>query len=161
MTDSPHEALAQPLTAAGVLFFDEENRILLVKPTYKPGWEIPGGYLHEGETPSEGAAREVREELGITAPIGRLLVADWAPYPAEGDKFLFVFDGGILPAAELDRITVDQVEIGAHSFHHVDQLDALLIPRLARRVHAAYAARAQGETAYLEHGAPHAQPGIL
>ncbi|MFJ1932733.1 NUDIX domain-containing protein [Kitasatospora sp. NPDC088160] len=161
MTDSPHEALAQPRTAAGVLFFDEENRILLVKPTYKPGWEIPGGYLHAGETPSEGAAREVAEELGITPPVGRLLVADWAPHPAEGDKLLFVFDGGILPAAELDRITVDQVEIGEHSFHHVDQLDALLIPRLARRVHAAYAARTQGETAYLEHGAPHAQPGIL
>lgn len=94
VTDSPHEALARPRTAAGVLFFDEEDRILLVKPTYKPGWEIPGGYLHEGETPSEGAAREVKEELGITPPIGRLLVADWAPHPAEGDKLLFVFDGG-------------------------------------------------------------------
>ncbi|BBA98404.1 hypothetical protein RVR_4568 [Actinacidiphila reveromycinica] len=42
---------------------------------YKPGWEIPGGYLHPGETPSEGAARELKE-LGLTTPIGRLHVAD-------------------------------------------------------------------------------------
>ncbi|WP_406088703.1 NUDIX domain-containing protein [Kitasatospora purpeofusca] len=154
MSDSQaHEVVAQPRTAAGVLFFDGDDRVLLVKPTYKPGWDIPGGYLHAGETPSEGAAREVKEELGITPPIGRLLVADWAPHPIEGDKLLFVFDGGILPADELDRITVDPVEIGEYAFHTAEQLDALLIPRLARRIHAAYAARTQSETVYLEHGA--------
>ncbi|MFD0272364.1 NUDIX domain-containing protein [Kitasatospora sp. NPDC127111] len=153
MNDSqPHEVVAQPRTAAGVLFFDEDDRVLLVKPTYKPGWEIPGGYLHAGETPSEGAAREVKEELGITPPIGRLLVADWAPHPTEGDKLLFVFDGGILTADELAHITVDQVEIGEYAFHTTDQLDALLIPRLARRVHAACASKVQSETIYLEHG---------
>nr|WP_308222305.1 NUDIX hydrolase [Kitasatospora sp. A2-31] len=137
------DAVARPRTAAGVLLFDEADRVLLVKPTYKPGWEIPGGYLHPGETPSEGAAREVKEELGITPPIGRLLVADWAPHPTEGDKLLFVFDGGVLPADEFDRITVDQVEIGEHAFHTTDQLAACLIPRLARRVHVACVARAQ------------------
>nr|WP_053648691.1 NUDIX hydrolase [Streptomyces sp. XY431] len=150
--DAP-EAVAQPRTAAGVLFFDEADRVLLVKPTYKPGWEIPGGYLHPGETPTEGAAREVKEELGITPPIGRLLVADWAPHPTEGDKLLFIFDGGVLPTDELDRISVDQVEIGEYAFHATDQLDELLIPRLARRVHAACDARAQSATVYLEHGA--------
>ncbi|MFH8380145.1 NUDIX domain-containing protein [Kitasatospora sp. NPDC018058] len=155
MSDSQsQEVVAQPRTAAGVLFFDADNRVLLVKPTYKPGWEIPGGYLHAGETPSEGAAREVKEELGITPPIGRLLVADWAPHPAEGDKLLFVFDGGVLPADELNRIAVDQVEIAEYAFHPSEQFDALLIPRLGRRVHAACAARAQSETVFLENGAP-------
>ncbi|MFD7908615.1 NUDIX domain-containing protein [Kitasatospora sp. NPDC059747] len=152
----PHEVVAQPRTAAGVLFFDEDDHVLLVKPTYKPGWEIPGGYLHAGETPSEGAAREVKEELGITPPIGRLLVADWAPHPTEGDKLLFVFDGGVLPADELDHITVDQVEIGEYAFYTTDQLEELLIPRLARRVHAACGARTQSATVYLEHGATRA-----
>jgi 8-oxo-dGTP diphosphatase len=29
--------------SAGALFFDEQGRLLIVKPTYKDGWEIPGG----------------------------------------------------------------------------------------------------------------------
>ncbi|MFD3521230.1 NUDIX domain-containing protein [Streptomyces sp. NPDC058653] len=154
MSDSEaHEAVAQPRTAAGVLFFDEAGRVLLVKPTYKPGWEIPGGYLHPGETPSEGAAREVKEEIGITPPIGHLLVADWAPHPTEGDKLLFVFDGGILPADQRAQIVLDGVEVDQFAFHQADQIDGLLIPRLARRVHAAIGARARSATAYLENGA--------
>ncbi|MFD7222919.1 NUDIX domain-containing protein [Streptomyces sp. NPDC059892] len=148
-----HEAVARPRTAAGVLFFDEAGRVLLVRPTYKPGWEIPGGYLHPGETPSEGAAREVKEEIGITPPIGRLLVADWAPHPAEGDKLLFVFDGGILPADQRARIVLDGEEVDQFAFHQADQIDGLLIPRLARRVRAAIGARARSATAYLENGA--------
>ncbi|MFD4532230.1 NUDIX domain-containing protein [Kitasatospora sp. NPDC058397] len=155
MSDSEApEAVAQPRTAAGVLFFDEADRVLLVKPTYKPGWEIPGGYLQPGETPSEGAAREVKEELGITPPIGRLLVADWAPHPTEGDKLLFVFDGGILSAEERAQINLDGVEIGDYAFHTADQIDELLIPRLARRVHAAIVARSPAATSYLENGVP-------
>lgn len=154
MSDSEaHEAVAQPRTAAGVLFFDEAGRVLLVKPTYKLGWEIPGGYLRPGETPSQAAAREVKEEIGITPPIGRLLVADWAPHPTEGDKLLFVFDGGVLPAGERDQIVLDGVEVDQFAFHQADQIDGLLIPRLARRVHAAIAARGRSETAYLENGA--------
>lgn len=150
----PQEPVAQPRTAAGVLLFDEAGRVLLVNPTYKPGWEIPGGYLHPGETPSEGAARELKEELGLTTPIGRLLVADWAPHPTEGDKLLFIFDGGVISEADRAQVTPDGVEIGEYAFYDEDQLDALLIPRLARRVHAAIAARSRSQTSYLECGAP-------
>ncbi|MFB6893984.1 NUDIX domain-containing protein [Kitasatospora sp. NPDC056327] len=150
----PHEAVARPRTAAGLLLLDEEDRVLLVEPTYKPGRDLPGGYLHAGESPSDAAAREVREELGIGPPIGRLLVADWAPHPAEGDKLLFVFDGGILPAGERDRVVADGTEIGGYAFHPADRLDALLAPRLARRVRAALLARERSTTLYLEHGVP-------
>jgi ADP-ribose pyrophosphatase YjhB (NUDIX family) len=148
------EAVAQPRTAAGVLIFGEAGRVLLVNPTYKPGWDIPGGYLHPGETPREGAARELKEELDLAAPIGHLLVADWAPHPSEGDKLLFVFDGGLITDADRAHVTPDGVEIGEYAFHEESQLDTLLIPRLARRIHAAFAARQDGRTIYLEHGEP-------
>ena len=53
--------VATPRVAAGVLFRDVEGRILLVKPSYKEGWDIPGGYVEPGESPKQAAAREVRE----------------------------------------------------------------------------------------------------
>ncbi|GAA2019903.1 NUDIX hydrolase [Catenulispora yoronensis] len=151
----PAESLATPRVAAGVLFFDAEGRIMLVRPSYRPGWDLPGGYVEIGESPVEGAAREVLEELGIQPPIGALLVADWAPAAGEGDKLLFVFDGGELAAEYRDRIKLDPAEIAGIAFHDPDLVDTLLIPRLARRVKAAIDARLQAATLYLEHGDPY------
>lgn len=148
------EPMAQARAAAGVLFFDEVGRVLLVRPSYKPGWDIPGGYLHPGETPSEAAAREVSEELGIKPPIGRLLVADWAPHPDEGDKILFVFDGGQLTREHIAQIQLEPAEIAEYAYHDPALIGQLLIPRLARRIAAATTVRASSQTVYLEHGNP-------
>jgi 8-oxo-dGTP pyrophosphatase MutT (NUDIX family) len=149
---SPTEPYATPRAAAGVLYFDGPERVLLVHPTYKEGWDLPGGYLMPGETPTSGLRRELLEELGTPLPVGRLLVVDWAPNDREGDKILFVFDGGELTVEQLAAIRVDGVEIECFAYHHRAALGSLLIPRLARRVDAAVDARAKGETVYLEYG---------
>lgn len=48
--------------ASGVLLFDERERVLLVDPTYKPGWEFPGGIVEPGEAPAAaGCARSPRK----------------------------------------------------------------------------------------------------
>ncbi|GAB2928824.1 NUDIX domain-containing protein [Nonomuraea fastidiosa] len=145
---------AQAHAAAGALFFDDVGRLLLVTPTYKSSLDIPGGYVEPGETPHEACVREVREELGIQPAIGRLLVADWAPDSRDGDKVLFVFDGGVLSDELLGRITFADGELSAYAFHPVEELDELLIERLALRLKAAVTAYERGETAYLEHGRP-------
>lgn len=152
MSDQEKPPFAQARAAAGALFFDEAGRILLVQPSYKEQLEIPGGYVEPGETPYAACEREVGEELGIRPPIGRLLVADWAPHPDEGDKILFVFDGGVLDAETLGLITFADDELTAFGFHPIEDVDGLLIERLARRVKAAATARELGETVYLEHG---------
>lgn len=146
------EAFATPRAAAGVLYFDGPERVLLVHPTYKDGWELPGGYLMPGETPVSALHRELLEELGTPLPCGELLVVDWAPSEGEGDKVLFVFDGGELTGEQLAAISVDGVEIDGYAYHHRTELEALLIPRLVRRVRAAIEAKAAGATVYLEHG---------
>ena len=63
MTD-PSESFATPRVAAGALFFDDQGRVLLVHPTYKDTWDIPGGYVERGESPAAACRRELKEELG-------------------------------------------------------------------------------------------------
>lgn len=144
--------MAHPRVAAGALFFDEANRVLLVRPSYKAGWDIPGGYVEPGESPKQACVREVEEELGIAPPIGGLLVVDWAPHPEEGDKLLFIFDGGQLAADDQSRIRPDPSEIAEWKFEAADAVERLMPTRLSRRLSTAMDARGCGHGAYAEHG---------
>src|SRR4051794_34297997 len=62
--------MATPRVAAGALIRDVEGRILLVKPTYKDGWDIPGGYVEPGESPADACNREIAEEIGLHRKAG-------------------------------------------------------------------------------------------
>ncbi|WP_329151156.1 NUDIX hydrolase [Streptomyces sp. NBC_01456] len=153
MSENEHEAkMARPRMASGALFFDDQGRVMMLEPTYKDYQEIPGGYVETGESPQQACVREVREELGIAPEICRLLAMDWAPSPTEGDKVLYIFDGGILSPELQGQIQLQTAEIRAYAFHPVSDVADLTIPRLARRVQAAARARAEGRTVYLEHG---------
>ncbi len=149
---------ARPTVAAGALFSDERGRVLLVQTSYEPHRDIPGGFVEDGESPRQACAREVREELGVIAALGRLLAVDWAPAEGGTDRLLFVFDAGVVTDNLRERIQPDGDEIVGWDFHPVAELDDLLIPRLARRVAAAAAARRVENTVYLEHGSP---PGAV
>jgi len=148
------ESWSRAVSAAGALFFDERDQILLVEPTYKDHWDIPGGFIESGETPGEACVREVHEELGLSVTPGRLLVVDWAPLDGAGDKIIFVFDGGPLGTAQVASIRLDATELASYEFVPATAIADRLIPRLARRVTAAIDARNAGQTIYLEHGVP-------
>ena len=54
-----------------------DNRLLLChrhpeRAWYPDVWDLPGGHVEHGETPSEALARELREELGVDlrSPVG-------------------------------------------------------------------------------------------
>jgi len=150
-TQTPPMAL--PRVAAGVVIRDGAGRLLLVKPTYKDGWDIPGGYVEPGESPAAAAARELVEELGLHRAPRRLLVVDWAPHPAEGDKLLFVFEAGTLAEADLAGLNPQAGEIGEVRFFQASDLQGRMPARLARRLLLALDAAASGRTEYAEHGA--------
>jgi len=63
----PSESFATPRVAAGALFFGDQGRVLLVHPTYKDTWDIPGGYVECGirldDYVTERIARRVRTTL--------------------------------------------------------------------------------------------------
>ncbi|HEX7996182.1 MAG TPA: NUDIX hydrolase, partial [Streptosporangiaceae bacterium] len=64
--------------SAGALIFDRKGRLLILKPTYKSGWTIPGGVMEaDGESPWQACKREVREECGLIVGTGRLACVDF------------------------------------------------------------------------------------
>lgn len=144
----PSESFATPRVAAGALFFDDQGRVLLVHPTYKDTWDIPGGYVERGESPAAACRRELDEELGIDRRPLRLLAVDWAPNDHEGDKLLFLFDCGPLGEDET-RIELDEFELDRWTWVDLELLDDYVIDRIARRIRSAVGTN---ET-YLEHGA--------
>jgi ADP-ribose pyrophosphatase YjhB (NUDIX family) len=61
-------AYASSKPTAGALVEDGEGRLLLARRAHEPfkgRWDIPGGFLEEGEHPLEGLRRELREETGL------------------------------------------------------------------------------------------------
>jgi ADP-ribose pyrophosphatase YjhB (NUDIX family) len=144
--------MARPFVSAGALFTDAAGRILMVRPTYKGYWDIPGGYVEPGESPRAACAREIREELGLSVEIGPLLVVDWAPAEGEGDKILYVFAAEPLTDEKLATVTFTDGEIAEARFVDLPDIDALTIPRLTRRLRTALEAWHAGRTIYAEHG---------
>ncbi len=138
---------------AGVLFFDEAGRVLLVEPTYKQYWEIPGGAVEADESPYDAAVRELKEELGLARPPGRILAVDWVPpRPDRTEGLMLVFDGGLLRAEDAGDISVPPDELRGWAFCTLPEAGDRLSPLLARRVAACVAAKTAGQTVYLENG---------
>jgi 8-oxo-dGTP diphosphatase len=69
-----------PVDVAVNILRDADGRVLMAERTsgqISAGfWELPGGKIDPGETPVEGAARELAEEIGVEA----LLMRPWIQY---------------------------------------------------------------------------------
>jgi 8-oxo-dGTP pyrophosphatase MutT (NUDIX family) len=142
--------------AAGVLLFDDQNRVLLVDPTYKPGWEFPGGVVEPGEAPARAGVREVAEETGIQlSGVPRLLVVDWErPAPPGYGGLRLLFDGGRLTSADTRSLLLPGPELRAWRFVTEQEAAGLLPPVRYERLRWALRARERGAALYLEAGVP-------
>lgn len=68
--------MKQQINAAAFIFLLKDNQFLAMRREntgYMDGWlSLPSGHIEAGETPSEAAARELAEEVGITVPPTKL-----------------------------------------------------------------------------------------
>lgn len=139
---------------AHVLMRDAEQRILLCRTTFKEDWELPGGIVEPGETPRDGAIREVAEELGLDLDVGHLLIMDWMP-PHLGweDACELIFDGGTVTDDDLAGFTLDGHEIAEVRLVSLAEAADLVTPISHRRLTVAGELGSAG-FAYTENGTP-------
>jgi 8-oxo-dGTP diphosphatase len=137
--------------SAGALIFDSERRLLILKPTYKSGWTIPGGVMEaDGESPWEACQREVREETGLAVSHGRLAAMDFRPAkPGRLAGIRYLFDCGQVADEELASVKLQPEEISDSRLVSLTEAFTLLRGPLCRRVQSA----TQGHF-YLEDGRP-------
>lgn len=152
--DQAWELPAIPVSA-GALIFDRSDRLLILKPTYKSGWTIPGGVMEaNGETPWEACRREVREECGIELRSGRLACMDFRrPRPGRPGGVRFLFDCGAVEEERLAALNLQAAEISDYRLAAMPDAMRLLRRPIRRRVRAA-----RSGLTYLEDGRP--VPGV-
>jgi ADP-ribose pyrophosphatase YjhB (NUDIX family) len=66
---------ATPKVDVRAAVFRDGGEVLLIKEPDDGGWSLPGGWADVGESPSEAAVREVREESGYRVRAVRLISA--------------------------------------------------------------------------------------
>jgi ADP-ribose pyrophosphatase YjhB (NUDIX family) len=134
--------------------WDRKGRLLILKPTYKSGWTIPGGVVEaDGETPWEACRRETREECGLNLRHGRLVCVDFLrPRPGRPGGMRFLFDCGMLDEPALAGIVLQKEEISEYRLARVDRALRMLSGPVRRRVAAAVTKRRRLQ--YLEDGRP-------
>jgi len=137
MVDANTDVPSIPIST-GALIFDHSGRLLILKPTYKSGWTIPGGIMEaDGESPWQACRREIREECGIEVACARLASVDFRPM-REGNPggVRFLFDCGAVPDSTLDQISLQADEISEHRLASMPEALTLLRKPIRRRVRA-------------------------
>jgi RimJ/RimL family protein N-acetyltransferase/8-oxo-dGTP pyrophosphatase MutT (NUDIX family) len=141
---------------AQILVRDPSDRVLVCELTYKRDWDLPGGVVEVGESPRDGARRELVEELGSQVPIsvGPLLGVDWLPaWRGWDDACTLVFDGGCHPPELLMSLVLEQRELKRVDFLDKAQLAKRCTSATARRI-GALVKNSPRQIPYLEDGRP-------
>jgi 8-oxo-dGTP diphosphatase len=152
--DDTAASLPRLPASAGALIWDRKRRLLILKPTYKSGWTIPGGVVEaDGETPWEACRRETREECGLDVRRGELVCVDFLrPRPGRPGGMRFLFDCGTFDRSTLAGIVVQEEEISRYRLARIDRALRLLSGPIRRRV--SMAIDKPRRLRYLEDGRP-------
>ena len=144
--------------SAGALLRDGDGRILILKPTYKSGWTVPGARSRRtGSRPGRGAGARWPRRPGSTVTSGRLACVDFLrprAGPARAASGSCSTAASSTPTGR-DRLVLQAEEISEARWVAPDEAVHLLSGPVGRRVARALAATG---TVYLEDGRP--VPGV-
>ena len=97
-------------------------------------WEFPGGKARPDETLESALARELAEELGVTAKIGREIYRTQHRYAEMSEPIELIFFAASVSPVEIQNLIFEQIEWrDPHSLRNLNFLpaDRELIEKLA------------------------------
>ncbi len=119
--------------AAGARILNLSGELLIVKPSYKSYWHIPGGVVEKSESPLEACVREVREEIGWSIEPECLLAVNHEREKTDyQSKVIFVFDGGIISDQDISQLVLQKNEISEIKFIPLKSCSDFLDPVMSR-----------------------------
>ena len=120
-----------PKVDVRVVVLNAAGEVLLTRERADGRWSLPGGWADPGESPTQIAVREVREETGRAVRATRLLaVMDKAQHPHPPDLWAVykLFVQCDLTGAP-DAVHTENLETLDSAFFPVDTLPPLSLPR--------------------------------
>ncbi len=119
------KAMPQKRVTSGVVLFNDNDEILIVKPSYKDHWSIPGGVVDNNESPLEASIRETKEEANIELEDLKFLCVEYTRKIGDED-FFFLFYGGKLTSEQIKNIKTDPDEISGFKFAKIEEASKLI-----------------------------------
>lgn len=140
--------------SCALLFYKRD--LLIVQPTYNPGWILPGGTVEAEESPLEALNREIKEELHIHVEPTRLLSVDYiSNRDVKGEYIQFLFGCKDLSESQVQSIKLLPYELNDFKFSPIEKALEMLVPAVAKRVESTLASQENfAGGIYLENGRP-------
>jgi 8-oxo-dGTP diphosphatase len=143
----------KPIGAAAIIF-NSKKELLIVKPSYREGWLVPGGTVDALESPDMACIREIKEEVGLDIQSVKFLgVYHMTGKTAEGmayDSMQFMFYVGILTDEQVKSIVLQEKELVEYRFLPMNEAVELLADKLDKRINRALEALEKGGCVYGE-----------
>ncbi len=124
--------LSRGLTmGAQAMVLDAQDRVLLVRHGYRPGWHFPGGGVEKNEVVIDALRRELQEETGVEFTAPPRLVGVFANFHAFPSDHVVLF---VVRAWHQPVVPPPNREIAEHGFFARDALPEGSVAAVPRRL---------------------------